>query len=67
MKISERLKGLSHEPATQGKAMIGSLKRHRSLKANEDQGPILYFIRQKQVVVVFVHSTVEQPNALLLQ
>ena len=64
--ISESLKGLSHEPVSKGKALVGSLKGYRSLKTNEDRDQIIYFVRQKQVVVVFVHSTVEQPNALLL-
>ena len=64
--ISESLKGLSHKPSEKGKALVGSLKAYRSLKTNEDQEQIIFFVIQKQVVVVFVHSIVEQPNALLL-
>jgi mRNA interferase RelE/StbE len=57
---------LSTEPETQGKALVGSLKGYRSIKVPGEGYQIIYFVEKSQVVVVFVHVAVVQPNALLV-
>ena len=64
--LSGHMKALAHMPEKQGKALVGSLKGYRSLKTGDQRYQIIYFIETKQVVVVFVHSAVIQPSALLL-
>lgn len=63
--LTHSMKSLSSHPEKQGKALVGSLKGYRSIKAQEGHYQVIYFIENKQVVIVFVHAAVVQPNALL--